>query len=299
MTWTQPTGAKLPSAAAHAGTEMGAVHLKVSDLERSVRYYTETIGLSVLNRYGGAARMTADGAYPLVVLEQVPNALVLPPGRNSGLYHFALLVPNRRDLGNVLKHLIRSQVRVGSADHDVSEALYLTDPDGIGIEIYRDRDRTEWKRMKSGEIYMSADPLDGAGLLREAEDGEWSGLPVGTRVGHVHLHVGDLRLAEAFYCGLLGFGTTLHYGSSALFAGAGGYHHHIGLNLWAGANAPPTPERATGLRYFTIVNPDPGHIERILEKLAVWSIEAETRGDGWYFRDPFGIGVRLTTCGIL
>lgn len=285
--------------AAHAGTEMGAVHLKVSNLERSVRYYTEVIGLFVLNRYAGLVRMTVDGAYPLVVLEQIPNAIVLSPGRNSGLYHFALLVPNRKDLGNVLKHLVESSIPTGSADHDVSEALYLSDPDGIGIEIYWDRDRSGWKVMSNGEVYMSADPLDGAGLLQEVKDGEWRGLPVGTRVGHVHLHVGNLPQAKAFYCGLLGFKAMLHYGPSALFIGAGGYHHHIGLNVWAGANAPATPDHATGLAYFTIVNPDPGHIERILQELQRYGIEAETRGDGWYFRDPFGIGIRLTTCGIL
>ncbi len=288
----------LPSAA-HAGTEMGAVHLKVSNLERSVQYYTEVIGLSVLNGYGGLVRMTADGAYPLVVLEQIPDAVILQPGRNSGLYHFALLVPSRRDLGNVLKHLVESKIPIGSADHDVSEALYLSDPDGIGIEIYWDRDRSEWKVMNNGEVYMSSDLLNGVDLMREANDGEWKGLPVGTRVGHVHLHVGNLPLAKAFYCGLLGFKAMLHYGPSALFTGAGGYHHHIGLNVWAGAGAPATPDNATGLAYFTIVNPDPWHIELILQELQHRGIEVETRGDAWYFQDPFGIGIRLTPCGIL
>ncbi|WP_080840196.1 VOC family protein [Cohnella massiliensis] len=287
------------SPAAHDGTAIGAVHLKVSDLARSVRYYTETIGLGVLNRYGGLVRLTADGTYPLVVLEELPNARVLPPGRNSGLYHFALLVPSRADLGGVLKRLLETKAGFGSADHDVSEALYLTDPDGIGIEIYRDRDRSEWTTLPSGEVYMSTDPLDGKGLLREAPEGEWKGLPVGTKVGHVHLHVGDLKTAEEFYCGLLGFRPMLRFGPSALFTGAGGYHHHIGLNVWAGVGAPPTPDDATGLSFFTIVYPDPAHIELILRELERRGVRTEAKGDAYYFRDPFGIGIRLTTCGIL
>jgi catechol 2,3-dioxygenase len=284
--------------AAHAGTEIGAVHLKVSNLERSIRFYKEVIGLFELERRGSFSRLTADGTYPLVVLEEVPNALVLPPGRNSGLYHFALLVPTRRDLGNVLRHLLELGISVGSADHDVSEALYLSDPDGIGVEIYRDRDRSEWTEMRSGEIYMNVAALDTAGVIRESY-GVWKGLPVGTRVGHVHLHVGNLAEARAFYCGLLGFRTMLQYGSSALFVAAGGYHHHVGLNIWAGPDAPPTPADATGLSHFTVVNPDPGQIERILGKLERLGISVEARGDAWYFRDPFGIGIRLTTCRIL
>lgn len=295
----QPTEAKLPDKEAHAGTEMGAVHLKVSSLEQSVSYYTEVIGLSVLNRYAGLVRLTADGVYPLVILEQIPNALALPPGGHSGLYHFALLVPNRRDLGLMLKHLVDKRMGFGSADHDVSEALYLSDPDGIGIEIYRDRDRSDWRYLSDGQVFMKSDPLDAAGLLREAGGSVWRGLPVGTKVGHVHLHVGDLNRAEQFYSRLLGFRIMLRYGPSAIFAGAGGYHHHLGLNIWAGAGAPPTPERAAGLKYFTIVNPDPGRIERLLEEFSARSIPVDARGDGWYFKDPFGIGIRLTTCGIL
>ncbi|MBP1973744.1 VOC family protein [Cohnella thailandensis] len=295
----QPTELKPSGKEAHAGTEMGAVHLKVSDLERSTSYYTEVLGLSVLNRYAGLVRLTADGVHPLILLEQIPGALALPPGRHSGLYHFALLVPSRRDLGNALRHLIGRQVRLGSSDHGVSEALYLSDPDGIGIEIYRDRDRSEWTYLPGGQVFMRTDPLDAAGLLREAEVREWEGLPVGTRIGHVHLHVGDLNRAEAFYSRLLGFRIMLRYGPSALFAGAGGYHHHLGLNVWAGEGAPATPDRATGLKYFTIVNPDPDHIEWLLEEFAARSIPVDARGDGWYFKDPFGIGIRLTTCGIL
>lgn len=292
------TEQKITEKKIHDGTEIGAVYLKVSNLQRSLHFYTHVIGLYEMDRRGNTVRLTADGTYPLVVLEEVEDAMVLHPGRHSGLYHFALLVPSRRDLGNVLRHLRSCGIQIGSADHDVSEALYIHDPDGIGIEIYRDRDRSEWQVMSNGEVYMSVDPLDVAGLLQEAH-GEWKGLPVGTKVGHVHLHVGDLQIAGAFYSGLLGFPIMLRYGPSALFTGAGGYHHHIGLNIWAGINAPPTPENATGLSWFTIVNPDPQQNEMILNELENIGVSVEARGDAWYFRDPFGIGIRLTTCRIL
>lgn len=285
--------------ATHAGTEVGAVMLKVRDMTISEAFYTEVLGLKVLNRYRGATSLTADGISPLVVLKEIPNAVVMPERSTSGLYHFALLVPARRDLGAALRHLAERRVAVGSADHDVSEALYLSDPDGNGIELYWDRPRSSWRRLDDGQIYMNAEMLDVRSLIAEAEGTEWEGLPVGTKMGHVHLHVKQLAESEAFYCKLLGFRVTLRYGPSALFISAGGYHHHIGLNIWAGANAPTPPDDAVGLAYYTIVNPDPAHIEDILAWLAERGVSVEAKGDGWYFNDPNGIGIRLTTCPIL
>ncbi|MBD2844340.1 VOC family protein [Paenibacillus sp. IB182496] len=288
-----------PVRSAHAGTEMGAVHLRVASAERAERFYCEIVGLRVLNRYGGAVRLTADGIHPLLVLEERPGAKRAPQQRCSGLYHFALLVPERRDLALVLRHLLQAGVGVGSADHDVSEALYLSDPDGNGIEIYWDYPREHWRRLPDGSIYMDADPLDSHGLLQLAEQDTWSGLPQGTVIGHVHLHVKRLDEAEAFYCGVLGFRPTLRYGAGALFIAAGGYHHHIGLNIWAGVDAPSPPADAAGLLHYTIVCPDPQRIEAILAWLDARGERYETRGDGWYFCDPSGIGIRLTTCPVL
>ncbi|MFS0725359.1 VOC family protein [Paenibacillus sp. 1P07SE] len=283
----------------HAGTEVGAVQLRVSDMARSEAFYTDVLGLRVLNRYDGLTRLTVDGIHPLIVLEEIADAVQIRPRTTSGLYHFALLVPTRSDLGLVLRQLAECGVQLGSADHDVSEALYLSDPDHNGIEIYWDRPVEQWSMLESGQIYMSADALDAHGLLREAEGRQWTGMPAGTRMGHVHLHVRNLTEAERFYCGLLGFSVKLRYGPSALFVAAGGYHHHLGLNTWAGVGAPPTPEKTPGLAHYTIVNPDVRHIEDILVWLEEAGIAVETKGDGWYFRDPSGIGVRLTTCPVL
>lgn len=163
---------------------------------------------------------------------------VMPERSVSGLYHFAILVPDRTALGLALRNLIKYRIPVGQGDHLVSEALYLNDPDQNGIEIYADRPRDTWRRDESGEYIMSTDPVDVDGLLAISEGAEWRGLPPATRIGHVHFHVGDLREAERFYCQILGFEITAHYGGAALFVSAGGYHHHIGLNTWAGVGAP-------------------------------------------------------------
>ncbi|WP_239715494.1 VOC family protein [Paenibacillus sp. 19GGS1-52] len=283
----------------HAGTEMGSVQLKISNMEESVEFYTRVIGLEVLNRYHGLVRLTADGIHPLIVLEEIADAIIMPEQSCAGLYHFALLVPTRRDLGLVLRHLLDLNVQPGSADHDVSEALYLSDQDGNGIEIYWDRPKEDWTMLSSGEIHMSAEPLNLHSLLGEAGGETWSGMASGTKMGHVHLHVRNVVESEAFYSRLLGFQPTLHYGPSAVFISAGGYHHHLGLNIWAGANAPSPPENAVGLSHYTIVNPDPGHIEEIINELEKQDIAVDTRGDGWYFHDLNGIQVRLTTCPIL
>lgn len=281
----------------HPGTKLGEVKLKVSDLSRSLAWYERTIGLRLLRKQedGRVAELTANGSTPLVVLEEVPGAVITPERAFSGLYHYAILLPTRKDLGITLRHLVEQGVAVGQADHLVSEALYLSDPDRNGIEIYRDRPRSEWNRNADGTVQMASDPIDWEGLLAEAGDTAWNGMPAGTTIGHVHFHIGDIAKARSFYCDVLGFDIEADWmRMGALFIGAGGYHHHIGLNLWAGAGAPPAPENGTGIDYFTIVLPTAEELAKVTESALAAGFRVETRDGGTFLADPFGIGIKLT-----
>ena len=261
---------------------IGAVHLTISDLGRSVRFYESHVGLVLHRREERTARMGAGGA-DLLVLSQGESA---PRVRGStGLYHFAVLVPSRADLARALRRLVETAtVMQGAADHGVSEALYLADPDGNGIEIYRDRPRAEWPHV-AGELRMGADPIDLDALLAAA-GGNGAGLAPDTVVGHVHLHVARLDEAERFYVGTLGFDLMQRYGPGALFVSAGGYHHHIGLNTWAGVGAPPPPPGAIGLRHFDVVMPDSAAIADVQQRLTAAKVPVESTADGFVVRDP-------------
>ena len=240
----------------HPDTMMGPVHLTITDLSRAVEFYQSVIGLQLLHRSDDLAWMGAGGDSPLLVLTENPDAQPKQP-RTTGLYHLALLVPSRLDLARSLQHLTESSCPLqGLSDHLVSEALYLSDPDGNGIEIYADRPRDSW-RTRNGQLELSTVPLNVDDLLMELgqQDAAWSGLPTETRIGHVHLHVSDLGQAEAFYRDLLGFDVVSRYGPSASFVSAGGYHHHIGMNTWAGVGVPSPPADGVGLRFFTIQLP--------------------------------------------
>ncbi|WP_068773340.1 VOC family protein [Paenibacillus sp. FJAT-26967] len=278
----------------HPETHIGYVQIKVSDLAESVAFYRDVIGLKVLGQHASTAEMSADGKRPLVILEEVPGAIRIPERSAAGLYHFAILLPSRKELGYALRHLAEHRVPVGQGDHLVSEALYLNDPDGNGIEIYADRPRDTWRKDKSGHYIMATDPVDWESLLALAGDEAWSGMPAGTVIGHVHFHVGDLKEAERFYCELLGFEITLRFGPSALFIAAGGYHHHIGLNTWAGSGVQPAPANGTGLRWFTLVLPDEGELKRVIGLLQQNGIVVEERPDGFFVQDPWQIGIVLT-----
>jgi catechol 2,3-dioxygenase len=231
---------------------IGHVSLTVSDLDRSLSFYRDALGFAELSRQGETAVLGPAGGRALLELNENRNA-VPKPRRSTGLFHFAILVPSRAALGRSLRRLSDQRWPLsGASDHLVSEALYLNDPDGLGIEIYRDRPRGEWP-VVNGQLMMATDPLDLQSVIDEpGAEAPWAGLDAGTVIGHVHLHVPHLDSAEAFYCGRIGFEPTVRGYPGALFVSAGGYHHHLGMNTWMGLGAPPPPENAVGLRAFTI-----------------------------------------------
>jgi catechol 2,3-dioxygenase len=227
---------------------IGRVRLRVADLDRVRSYYEFTIGLREIDGALGADT-------PLVELVDDPDAPPAPRG-STGLFHLAILVPDRPSLARAVRRVVESGERfTGASDHYVSEALYLRDPEGNGIEIYRDRPRSEWEYEPSGELRMGTVPLDVDSVMRELPGGDDPGMPVGTRMGHVHLHVADLAAAEAFYAGRLGLDVTVRSYPGALFLSHDGYHHHIGLNTWQGEGAPPPPRGSRGLEDFELILP--------------------------------------------
>jgi|SRR5436190_8773770 len=231
-----------------ADAHIGQVSLTVRDLQRSLPFYRDVLGFEEV----APGRLAPPGGRVLIELHERKDAIA-KPRRSSGLYHFAILVPSRAALGRSLRRLAEKQwPMTGAADHLVSEALYLNDPDGLGIEIYRDRPRDTW-RVVDGEMAMATDPLDLDAIYNEpGAETAWQGLEAGTIMGHVHLHVPHIDSAEAFYCGRIGFDPIVRRYPGALFVSAGGYHHHLGLNTWSGVGAPAPPENAVGLRAFTI-----------------------------------------------
>jgi catechol 2,3-dioxygenase len=270
-----------------ATTRMGAVHLTVGDLDRSLDYYGRDIGLDVLAREEGRASLGAGGAELLGLVEE-PGAR--PAAGHTGLYHFALRVPERSDLARWLAHAARERVPlVGMSDHFVSEALYLADPDGHGIEIYHDRPRDVWEGKVGSRL--TTDPLDVGSLLGELDDpstAPFDALPAGTDMGHVHLQVADISEAVAFYKDVLGFALQAELLGSAAFFGAGGYHHHVGANIWHSRGASPAPAGTAALRRATIVLPDAEARDTVAARVAESGQEPEAGEDGVLIRDPSG-----------
>jgi catechol 2,3-dioxygenase len=273
---------------------MGAVHLTVSDLARSLEYYRESIGLDVLEDGDGRATLGA-GTTRLLELVEVPGAQPAP-GR-TGLFHFALLLPDRRSLASWVAHAVRTRVRLaGASDHFVSEAIYLSDPDRHGIEIYADRPRALWDGQVAER--MGTDPLDLDGLLGELDDPQtdtFDRQPGGTTMGHVHLQVSQIPPAVAFYRDLLGFGLMAEYGGQAAFLSAGGYHHHVGANTWRSGGAGPPAPGSAALRRFEIVLPDAAERDRLVERLGAAGQAVEEHEDGPLARDPSGNAFTLLT----
>jgi catechol 2,3-dioxygenase len=242
---------------------MGLVELSVSDLDRSLAYWQDAIGLRVLSRENGTAELGTDT--PLVRFVEEPGA---QPARGyTGLFHVALLVPDRASLGRFLAHAVRDRIELtGLSDHVVSEAIYLRDPDYHGIEIYADRPRETYEGRVAQT--MTTIPLDTDSLLAEAGDADFDGLPEGTVVGHVHLCVDDVDKMVGFYHDKLGMGITAHRpGGMAAFLSAGGYHHHVGGNTWETAGAEHAPEGTARLLRFTIILPDDEEVQRMAERI--------------------------------
>jgi catechol 2,3-dioxygenase len=283
-------------------TRMGRVWLTVRDLGRSLDYYQRALGFRVFDRENGTAYLgpaqspaaDANRSAALLVLEEERDALPRP-ARSTGLYHFAILVPSRLALARSLRRLEETSTPLqGYSDHLVSEALYLADPDDNGIEIYRDRPRSDWYDAQ-GRFRMASDPLDLSGIMGElaGQDDRWQGLEAGTTIGHVHLNVADLQTTEALYAGVLGFDVMAQLGDSALFISAGGYHHHLGLNTWTGRGAPPPPVGSVGLRHYEIVLPTPGAVAAVVERLREANVDFAERDNAVYLRDPSQNGIVL------
>lgn len=277
----------------HPDTTLGYVHLTVSDLERSLAFFQQVLGFQVHRHEGDTAHLGA-GRADLLLLTERPQARRV--SYTTGLYHFAILVPSRLELAQVLKRIVETRTPVqGFADHLVSEAIYLPDPDGNGIEIYRDRPRAQWP-FKDGQLQMGTDPLEVDDLLGEltGHPEPWSGLHSDTTLGHVHLHVADIAQAEAFYRDLLGFDLMQRYGPTASFLSAGGYHHHLGINTWAGVGAPPPPPDAVGLRWYIIRLPNAAELARVADRVRRAGVKIEEHQAGLFLRDPAQNGMILT-----
>ncbi|MEP6691505.1 MAG: VOC family protein [Gemmatimonadaceae bacterium] len=284
-----PPGYRLPAA-----TRLGRVVLQVSDLARSLDYYERVLGFRTLERDTVRATLGAhDGgdAPPLVELRERRGIAAVPRRGLLGLFHFAVLLPAREDLGRFLAHLAQLGTQTGMSDHLVSEAIYLTDPDGLGIEVYADRPRSAW-RYEGGQIAMTTIALDARDLLRAGGATPWSGMPAGTTIGHVHLHVGDLERAEAFYHDALGFDKVVWGYPGALFLSAGGYHHHLGTNTWA-AGAPSASDDDARLVEWEIVMPSEGDAAAAAESLAGAGYAVTPAGAQWLVADPWGTTVRI------
>ncbi len=278
-----------------ADTEIGVVRLTVADVDRSRAFYERTLGLRAVGGDGAVVTLGAADGEPLVELTGDPSASPLHR-RRTGLFHLAILMPTRVDLAKALRRIAESRWPLdGASDHLVSEALYLSDPDGNGIEVYRDRPREEWTRT-NGQLEMATVALDLHDLLGElrADDREQAEAPAGTRIGHVHLKVSDLDEAERFYSGVLGFDVTVRGYPGALFVSAGGYHHHIGMNTWQSAGQRPPEQDAVGLRSFEVRLPDQGSLDAALDRVRRAGMEFEDTGRAALVRDPSGNGVLLT-----
>ena len=278
-------------------THIGKVRLRVADLDDLRTFYERVIGLRAAERDGDVVRLGPEGGEPLIELVSAPGAPPAP-SFSTGLFHLAILVPDRQELARSLQRAAAADWRLtGASDHLVSEALYLQDPEGNGIEIYRDRPREQWDR-DGGELRMATLPLDLQGVLDELDsgDGPANGMPAGTTIGHVHLQVADIPSAEGFYNGALGLEVMVRSYPGALFLAAGGYHHHLGLNTWQSSGAPPPPEGALGLDRYELVLPSEAERDAAAERLG-GSGDPVRLEEGVLATDPSGNRVLLTAAG--
>ncbi|WP_400193276.1 VOC family protein [Hymenobacter sp. B81] len=288
-----PAGLPAPATA-----RIGTVTLQVADLARSLAFYQGVIGFRLLAGPAvEALRQATLGApgseQPLLVLVEKPGVRPVPRRGLLGLYHHAVLLPTRADLGRLLRHARALGIHVGASDHLYSEALYLVDPDGITLEVHRDRPRSEWRVNAAGEILSAIEPLQEAQVLAAAGPEAWTGLPAGTTIGHVHFYVGDLARAQAFYHAGLGLTQTLWSLPTASFLGAGGYHHHVAVNTWAAGAPVATPADARLLSWEWRL-PDTASLAATAERLRQAGFSVSPAADGSArATDPWDISVRL------
>jgi catechol 2,3-dioxygenase len=276
-----------------ASLRLGPVHLIVTDLDRSVPFYEQAIGLRLHRRDDGEAALGAGGD-DLLVLAEEPGAR--RAGRHAGLYHFALLHPSRLELARAAQRLLATRTAVsGASDHGISEAIYLPDPDGNGIELAADRPRERWGDLSDPTAMGGPDPLDLDGLLSLVDGAEPPPqADPGLVVGHLHLHVGHIEEALTFWRDGFGFEVMTRFPSAA-FISAGGYHHHLGLNTWRGEGVPPLPSGTVGLRRWTIVLEEAGQLAAVRERLERAGVEHRADAGEVMVSDPWNNAVALTT----
>lgn len=279
---TEEITGTIPSLA--AATSMGAVRLIVHDKQRQVSFYSDAIGLELAEESSELSRLVS-GDRVLVELEHRQDASARPRG-TTGLYHLAILLPDRPALASAIERVLSAGWSfTGAADHLVSEAFYLNDPEGNGIELYRDRPREEWQFVH-GELKMASLPIDVDEVMAELPEGGITSRVNDARMGHVHLQVRDIDEAETFYHGVLGFDVVVRGYPGALFVSAGGYHHHLGLNTWGGRGAPSAPKGAQGLARFEIVLPDEDELTRVSARIAEADVMFQIEPDGIVLDDP-------------
>lgn len=286
-----PANARAAPAILPAGTGIGTVTLRVSNADRALAWYRDMMGLELIDRTSERISLGAGGKAFLALEVRADASPRLE--ETTGLYHVAILVPDRAALGGALARIAATGVRAGASDHLVSEAIYIWDPDNNGLEIYCDRPRSEW-HWDNGRVAITTDPLDRRAL---AMDGVEAGahlkpMPAGTKIGHVHLQVGDLNEAKRFYADILGFVPTAGRGG-ALFVSAGGYHHHLGLNVWHSMNAPPPAENAAGLVEYEIVVPGRAALDTARTRLEAAGFQTSGDADSFRTFDPWRIPIRL------
>lgn len=276
-----PATYRLPDA-----TRLGRVTVQVTSLARSLDFYTTVLGFRVIARHDDYATLGAHGD-PRVIVELRAGAdKPVPRGGRLGLFHFAILLPDRASLGRFLVHLSDIGAHAGASDHLVSEAVYLSDPDGLGIEVYADRPRETWQH-EGRELTMTTIALDARAVIEAGANAAWAGMPAGTVLGHMHLHVGSLEEARAFYHDALGFDLMVWSYPGALFFSAGGYHHHLGTNTWA-AGRPSAAADEARLLDWEIVLPDAPAVEAARSQMLGRGFAATPADAGWSIRDPWG-----------
>jgi len=273
-------------------TFVNHVHLKVEDLSRSLEFYHNLMGFQILNRSGNKAVLAANGIIPLLTIEQ-PEGVIPKQAGTTGLYHYALLFPTRKDLGKLITLLLNEKYPLqGASYHGTHDALYLADPDGNGIEVAVDTDPSTWKDKRGQFDFSKNGPMDVESVIAAANGEKWNGIPEETIIGHIHLHVSDLEKTKEFYRDGLGFQVTIDFPEGVFFS-TGGYHHHIGTNIWHGKNAPKPELNSVGMLFYTLVTPNEETRKSMVEKLETMGYRVTEEQGELFTEDPSGNRILL------